>query len=256
MKLTVLGSGTSVPHPARSSSGFWLETSGGTILLDCSPSVIHRMAEEHLDWAKVDAIWISHFHLDHCGGLAPFLFSLKHAPATRDRTKPLKMFGAAGLADLMAAFDHANNYRLFEQRFPVEITEVEALESFEIVPGVEAVACKTPHTPESHAIHIRDGEETLVFTADTGFDEVLSAFAKNVGLFLLECSFVRDKPVELHLELAQAIHLIRKASPKRAMLTHFYPDWDLVNFASEVSRFESMCEVIEAVDGLRVEISE
>lgn len=256
MELTVLGSGTSVPHPSRSSSGFWLGTSGGTILLDCSPSVIHRMAEEHLDWADLDAIWISHFHLDHCGGLAPFLFSLKHAPETRDRTKPLKIFGATGLKNLIEAFDATNNYRLLEQRFPVEIVEIEALEGFEIVPGVEAVACKTPHTAESHAIHLRDGDETLVFTADTGFDEVLSAFANNVGLFILECSFVRDKPVELHLELAQAIHLIRKASPKRAMLTHFYPDWDFVDLAEEVRKFEPSCEVIEAVDGLRLEISE
>ena len=85
MILTVLGSGTSVPHPRRSSSAYWLETSSGTVLLDCSPSAIQRMAELGLDWAGLDAIWISHFHLDHFGGLAPYLFGIKHAAETRGR---------------------------------------------------------------------------------------------------------------------------------------------------------------------------
>ena len=36
MQLVVLGSGTSVFHPRRASAGFWLQTTGGSILLDCS----------------------------------------------------------------------------------------------------------------------------------------------------------------------------------------------------------------------------
>lgn len=254
MKLTVLGSGTSVPHTKRSSSAFWLETSGGSILLDCSPSSIHRMAEEGLDWANLDSIWISHFHLDHCGGLAPFLFSLKHAPQTHERTKPLTIFGGAGLRSLIESFNAAGNYRLLQQRFPVEIVEVTALEKFEILPGIEFVPLKTPHTDDSHAIHIRDGEKTLVFTSDTGPDEAISAFANGVDLLLMECSFVRNKPVKSHLELAEAMYLIRKAKPKLAMLTHFYPEWDSIDFQAEVRRFDPMCEVIEAVDGLKLNI--
>jgi ribonuclease BN (tRNA processing enzyme) len=60
--------------------------------------------------------------------------------------------------------------------------------------------------------------------------------------------------VKKHLELAEAIFLIRKADPKRAMLTHFYPEWDNVDFAAEVARYGPLCEVIEAVDGLTLEL--
>ena len=254
MNLTVLGSGTSIPHPKRTSSGYWLETSGGALLLDCSASSIHRMTGEGVDWANLEAIWISHFHLDHCDGLAPFLAGTKHSAEMKQRTKPMRIFGTEGLKDLLARFDEVNNYRLLEQPFLVEIVEIEALEQFEILPGVEAVAMKTPHTPESHAIHIRDGEKTLVYSADTGFDEKISAFANRVDLFILECSYPEDKPVEKHLELAEAIFLIRKASPKRAMLTHLYPEWDDVDFAAEIAKFSLTCEVIEAVDGLKLDI--
>ncbi len=255
MKLTVLGSGTSIPHPKRSSSGYWLETAGGTILLDCSASAIHRMTEEALDWTALGAIWISHFHLDHCGGLAPFLAGTKHSAEMQQRTKPLRIFGPVGLKALLARFDAVNNYRLLEQPFPVEVIEVEALEPFEVLPGVSAVAMKTPHTDESHAIHIRDADEkTLVYSADTTFDETLATFANRVDLFILECSFVRDKPVEKHLELAEAMFLIRKAQPTLAMLTHFYPEWDEVDIDFEIAAFDPPCDVVEAVDGLQLEI--
>lgn len=255
MKLTVLGSGTTVPHPTRSSSGYWLETSAGTILLDCSPTAARRMAEENLPWHKLDAIWISHFHIDHCGGLMSLLAGTKHAEATRSRTKTLKIFGPVGLRGLIERMDAVNDYKLTEQPFPVEIIEVEPLEKFDILRSIEAVSAKTPHTSESLAIHIRDDEKTLVFTADTGLDVSLSSLANGVDLFILECSFFKNKPIEKHLELAEAIHLIRRTRPKRAMLTHFYPEWDDVDFELEVKRFEPLCEVIEAVDGLNLELS-
>lgn len=256
MKLVVLGSGSTIPHAKRSSAGFWLETSDGAkILLDCSASIGSRMAANGLDWPNLDGIWISHFHLDHCGGLAPLLAGTKHANAMKKRTKPLQIFGPKGLESLIAGFDAVNNYRLLEQPFPVDVIEVEELEKFEIASGVEAVAMSTPHTPESHAIHLRDSDDkTLVYSSDTGFIDVICSFAKRVDLFILECTFVRDKPIEKHLELAEAIHLIRKAHPKRAMLTHFYPEWDEVDFQAEIERFESLCEVVEAVDGLKMTI--
>lgn len=256
MRLTVLGSGSAIPHPNRSSSAFWVDTSGGSILLDCSVTAPMRMAQERLDWPNLDTIWISHFHIDHCGGIAPFLAGTKHAPETQGRQKPLRIFGPVGLSGLVERMTAVNNYRLIEQPFPVEIIEVEPLEKFEILKGVEAVALETPHTDESLALHLRDGETTIVFSADTGFSQPLAAFANQADLFILECTFIRNKPIEGHLELAEAIHLIRKAKPKRALLTHFYPEWDNVNFAEEVSKFEPMCEVIEAIEGLRLCLSQ
>lgn len=255
MKFIVLGSGSSVPHRQRSSSAYWLETAVGAILLDFAASAIHRIAQEKLDWINLDAIWISHFHLDHCGGLAPFLFGTKYAPETQNRTKPLKIYGAKGLKKLLEAFDAANDYKLFAQPFPLEITEVEPLETFEILPEVQAVALDTPHTDESLAVHIKDADgKTLVFTSDTGFTEALGEFARNVDLFVMECSFVKNKPTEKHLELADAMFLTRLAAPKRAMLTHFYAEWDAVDFQAEVEKFAPPCEIIEACDGLHSEI--
>lgn len=225
------------------------------MLLDCAPSAIHRMPAEGCDWAGLDAIWISHFHLDHCGGLAPLLFALKYAPETAGRTKPLRIFGPAGIGGLVAAFDGVNNYRLLEQPFPVEIIETETSEPFALAAGLDAVTAKTPHTPESHAIHLRDAAgRTLVFTSDTGFHEPLAAFARHTDLFILECSFIRNKPVETHLELAEAMWLIHRAEPARAVLTHLYPEWDATDLTAELAPFNPRCEILAAHDGQVLEL--
>ena len=257
MKLVVLGSGSAVPHARRSSAAFWLECESGTMMLDLSASAPLRMAQEGLDWGSLDAVWLSHFHLDHCCGLPAFLFGTRNAPETRERTKPLKIFGPVGTQRLIENFDQVNGYKLFKQHFPIEITEVEPLEHFEIMPGLSAIAHKTPHTPESLAIRIEDADARgLVYTSDTGFAKELAAFAERVDFYITESSYFKDKPVDKHLELAEAMYLIGRAKPKRAMITHFYAEWDEVDFAKEVGRFDPGCEVIEAVDGLRLDLSE
>jgi ribonuclease BN (tRNA processing enzyme) len=169
MQLVVLGSGTSVPHPQRTSSAYWLETEGGSLLLDISPDAAHRMAQEYLEWPNLDAIWVSHFHLDHLGGLAPLLFGTKWAPQTQARRKPLRIFGGKGLRELVEAFDKASQYSLLDQAFAIEVVEVHSESSFEILPGMNAQVLSTPHTRESLAIRLLDRErKTLVYTSDTG----------------------------------------------------------------------------------------
>ncbi len=255
MKFTVLGSGASVPHPRRTSSAYWLETQKGSLLIDCSASAIFRIAQENLNWANLDSVWISHFHLDHFGGLAPLLFSLKYAPETQSRLKPMRIFGPVGLKSLLEKINSANNYGLFEQPFPLEIVEVEPMSEFYPLEDARAIALKTPHTSESLAISITDSEnKKFTFTSDTGFNMEIGAFAYEADLFVLECSFVKSKPVEIHLELTEAMHLVRYAKPQRAMLTHFYPEWDSLNFHETIELFSPNCEVIQARDGLRLEI--
>jgi ribonuclease BN (tRNA processing enzyme) len=254
MRLIVLGSGSAVPHPARSSSAYWLETDGGSLLLDISPSALHRMAEENCDWANLDAIWVSHFHLDHFGGLAPFLFSTKYAPQTQSRTKPLNIFGPDGLKRLIDAFDAANNYGLNAQPFPVKICEVKPDEGFEILSGIEAKTFKTPHTNESLALRLKDKETSLVFTSDTGFDERLADFACDVDLLLIECSFFRNKPIQKHLELDDVIRLAQLARPQKVLLSHFYAEWDKVDFPHEIKKLNPACEMIAATDSLSLKI--
>src|SRR5262245_1450090 len=208
MRLVVLGSGTSVPHPRRASAAFWLEIEGQSLLLDCSADAPHRMAQEDLDWMNLDAVWISHLHLDHCAGLAPFLFGIKWAPQINQRKKPLKIFGCEGTTKLVQTIDESYNYKLFEQPFPLEWYEfapTEISSPVETLKGLNSEIISTPHRPESLAIRLTDARgTTLVYSSDTGYAESLAEFARGADLLILECSFRRHKPTDKHLNLADA----------------------------------------------------
>jgi ribonuclease BN (tRNA processing enzyme) len=255
VKVVVIGSGTSVPHPERASAAFWLETENGSLLLDCSADAPHRMAAEHLDWPNLDAVWISHLHLDHCGGLAPLLFGLKWAPQTQTRTKPLKIYGCAGLARLLKAIDDANNYKLFELPFAIELEEVKDQTGFRPLSDLDAQTFATPHTSESLALRLNDGRHTIVYSSDTGYAEELAEFARGADIFMLECSFYRNKPTAKHLELAEAMRLAQIAGPRRVLLTHLYPEWDGVDIEAQARQLWTGT-TIAARDGLRIEIQD
>lgn len=71
-KITFLGTGNAIPSIKRGQSAIYLAAGGKNILLDCGQNTQKRIIEEKCTFF-VDAVFISHLHLDHYGGLEGFL---------------------------------------------------------------------------------------------------------------------------------------------------------------------------------------
>ncbi len=155
----------------------------------------------------------------------------------------------------------ANNYRLFDQSFPLEVCELAAdpnnqAREFEILEGLRAQVVSTPHTRESCAIRLTDRSgRSLVYTSDTGYSEDLAGFVRGADLLILECSFRRDKPTADHLELAEAMRIVRLAEPRIILITHLYPEWDGIDIEREARELWPG-STIAARDGLRIELGQ
>src|SRR5581483_9559300 len=73
VKLTVVGCSPAWPNPGGAQSGYLVEDDGRRLLLDCGPGVLARLRQD-AEWPEVDAIVITHFHLDHWGDVVPWVW--------------------------------------------------------------------------------------------------------------------------------------------------------------------------------------
>lgn len=83
IKITFLGTcaGTE-PIPGRHHSSFVLETGGLCYFFDAGENCSHKAAELGIDVTKMRAVFLSHMHVDHTGGLANLIFTV-HKLASR-----------------------------------------------------------------------------------------------------------------------------------------------------------------------------
>jgi ribonuclease BN (tRNA processing enzyme) len=82
MKLTFLGTGSAFTIGADNwQSNMLLEApSGKKLLIDCGTDIRFSLAEVGLSAKDIDAVYISHPHADHCGGLEWLAFSTYFNP--------------------------------------------------------------------------------------------------------------------------------------------------------------------------------
>ena len=70
MQLAVVGTRSGMPEPGEPSSGYVVRAGGTAILLDCGPGVAGALPAVAAP-ADLDAVFLSHLHLDHCHDVLP-----------------------------------------------------------------------------------------------------------------------------------------------------------------------------------------
>ena len=100
MKAVILGSGASVPSLERNLPSLAVQIGGDIVLFDCGEGTQRQMMKFGLSYSKVQAIFISHLHLDHLLGV----FGLSETLRLNGRTDPLHVFAPAGASRIFTAF--------------------------------------------------------------------------------------------------------------------------------------------------------
>src|SRR5207249_2200832 len=74
LEITFLGIGAADAYHTFSSTSLLLRFGQETMLVDCGPDTPRRLLACGLSFSDITTIWITHRHLDHCGGVAAFMF--------------------------------------------------------------------------------------------------------------------------------------------------------------------------------------
>lgn len=220
MKIKVLGSGTAIPSLKRVSSAYLVITEKCNILVDIGPSVVRRLLEFGYSVDDIDVIFITHFHVDHTADLSTFFFACNYGEVMR--TKPL--FIAAGHGMLRFYKNLSKVYpwilpKLYELK--LYSFQGEAVEIFDI----KARAARVNHNKESVGIRIDSDGKSAVFSGDTDYSVNLAKLAQGTDILVVDCAFP-EKKVKGHLNLNTLERIVKKAVPKKVLLSHLYPEWE------------------------------
>jgi ribonuclease BN (tRNA processing enzyme) len=234
MKVTILGSGTSVPSLKRSSSSFAIEISGSLLLFDLGAGTMRRLLEAGYSISQVSHIFISHPHPDHTGEFVPFLFATKY-PETYRRRTPFQVIGASGLRNFYEGLRAVYGKWIELEGGLMEIIELSTNGRDQITDNaftIDTLSMLHIESSIGYRITAPDGT-SLAYTGDTDFCENAISLARDVDLLICEAAPPDAMKVDGHLTPSLAGRIAREGRVKKLLLTHFYPECDAVDVEGE-----------------------
>jgi ribonuclease BN (tRNA processing enzyme) len=221
VKLTVVGCSPAWPNPGSAHSGYLVENNGGCLLLDCGPGVLGKLRERDGGWPRVDAIAITHWHLDHWGDLVPWVWGAKFGLG-RDVAAPELWVPPGGGASLTAFGTRFGTEAMFEDIF--RIREYGDEETVSTVAGLEFTPTSVPHyLIETFELRFSNGGRTLAYSGDSAPRDRLIESARGADLFLCEATLASgsdDGQPRGHLSADEAVATFEAAKASRLLLTH------------------------------------
>ena len=144
--VTLLGCGGVMPLPGRALTSLFVRYNGKAILIDCGEGTQIELRRNKSKYSQIDAIFLTHLHGDHILGIPGLLLSF----GLNERTSPLKIYGPAGIKEIV------KTYSLVAPNLPFEIICEELTES-EIALneiGLNISAFKVKHSVDCYGYRI------------------------------------------------------------------------------------------------------
>lgn len=236
MRLTVLGSSAGTPTRTNPASGYLVEHDGATIWLDAGTGTFMEMAAR-VDPGQLDAVVLSHAHVDHTSDLFGLYGYLAYGPSG---TVPVAVYATAGASDRLGSFAGATGEHTFHD--VLAFHEVGPGDSAKVGP-FELTFGPSKHAVPNNTVRFDAGERTLAYSGDTGPNRALMDVADGADLFLCEATLIGERTAqsyEFHLTAFEAGKIAAWGGAGRLVLTHI---------GHQIDPSESVAQASERFDG-------
>ena len=197
-----------------------LEADGSRVLLDCGPGVLGRLREESL-WPEVDAIAITHWHLDHWGDLVPWVWGTFYLSSNGQVKKPALWVQPEGARFLCGLGERLGFPDMFERTF--DLAEYQPNTPFSIG-KLTITPTRVPHYRlETYAFRVQSNGAVLTYSGDSAPSDELVEAARDADLFVCEATLLRgelDGEPRGHLSLDEAVDAFERSGARRLLVTH------------------------------------
>jgi phosphoribosyl 1,2-cyclic phosphodiesterase len=196
---------------ARATGGLWVILDHARLHIDPGPGALAHVRGRNLDLdpSRLDAIVLTHKHLDHSGDVNAMIEAMTGG-GTRPRGRVLAPHDA---------YDEDPVILQYVRKYARETGVLEPGGRYPIGDMVLETPLRLRHPVETYGLRLVGRRHSVALIACTGyFPELETAFAAD--LLILNVVF-REPRDEIHLALPDAKRLIAAIRPRLAVLTHF-----------------------------------
>lgn len=240
LRITLLGTGSPIPDPARAGPSTLVRTDDAVLLVDCGRGVLMRLAAAGVLPPMIDALLLTHLHSDHITDLGdvittnwvmspgPRLLRIVGPPGTRQVVDGT----LASLApDIRYRLDHHDD---LADGPLLEVVEVGPGDQFEVASATVRVG-STDHRPvePTVAYRVEAGGRTVVLGGDGVPCAPLTELCRGADAYVqtvIRDDLVRMIPVarlqdilDYHSSVEQAAQTATLAGVGTLVLTHYVP---------------------------------
>jgi ribonuclease BN (tRNA processing enzyme) len=230
----------------RASGGIWISCAGTSVLIDPGPGSLVRCAASRpkLDPGVLDAVILTHRHLDHSGDINVIIEAMTEGG-----------FKKRGVVFCPQDAIKSDPVILeYLRRFPKEIKILKAKKRYALNGFSFQASMRHLHPCPTYGLKFKIKKTTVALLADTRYFPGLAAFYRS-DILIISVVFFQPRPEIAHLSLPEAEEIIRQVKPKKAILTHFGMTMLKANprlQAEKMSRRLGI-EVVAAYDGMQLD---
>lgn len=226
MKLSIMGYWGGYPGRDGASSMYVLEKNDFLLVIDVGSGGLAKF-QKYYHITDIDAVLLSHYHADHIADVGV----LQHARLVQTyitgNEEQLPIYGHQEDEEQFYALNHD-----FTKAVRYDPNNVLKIGPFFIR------FLKTKHSVPCFGMRITDGESTIIYTADSAYQEEWNKFSLDADLLLADCNFYAHQNGEEagHMTSTEVGRIAKNARVKEVILTHLphYGDHkDLVKEARE-----------------------
>lgn len=231
----------------RHSGGLWLHLGEQNLLLDPGPGSLVRAwaSRPPLDPGQLDGVLISHHHIDHATDANVMIEAMTEGGHRQRGLLLAPQETLTGDSPLCR----------YVQEFPARVETLQEGSTHQVGP-VTVTGVHHHHSAETYGMIFTSPGGRWGYLVDTGyFAELAEAYA-DLDLLVISTVLWENPRGLLHLTVADGVEIIRRAQPRRAVLTSFgmsvlnHRPWELAEGLSQ----ELGIEVIAASDGMTVHV--
>jgi ribonuclease BN (tRNA processing enzyme) len=220
--LTVLGSAGSHTGPGLACSGYLVRANGTQLLIDCGNGASANL-QRLTRFDELDAILITHRHVDHCVDLVGMFYALRFHP---EGPRSVDLYAAPEVLDVLTGLLSADSALEFREVFHVkEVTGGDSLE----IGSMQVDLADSIHPVPTVSVRVRAEGKSIVYSSDSAGGPDLVELARGASLFLCEATWqgdAADYPPDMHLTARDAGRIGAEAEVERLVLTHILGSLD------------------------------